>query len=409
MMTQEQNERLTQVGRGTPMGELLRRYWHAIATTADLDADPVRRVRVLGEDLTLFRSEIGELGLIGQRCPHRCADLEYGIPDARGLRCPYHGWLFDAKGRCLEIPFEDRSRTDNAPRRDRISIAAYPVQELGELIFAYLGPKPVPLLPRWDVLARPEFDHAAQIHVLPCNWLQCMDNSADPHHFDYLHAALGNYTLKKLGKPPAMKEQHHLKIAFDRFKYGMMKRRLLEGETEDSDDWRVGHPLLLPTTLAVGRESAPMLQIRTPIDDTHTLHITYSTKRRDAGATRKPIVVSHEELYDKNGKIVPTSIPYQDMLAWVIQGPITDRTQEHLAASDTGVALLRVLLKEALEAVERGEDPMGVVRDPTENTPWITLPREIANLERYEITYAEQYDATEERVEAAEAELAPGE
>ena len=151
-----------------------------------------------------------------------------------------------------------------------------------------------------------------------------------------------------------------------------------------------------------------MLQIRTPIDDTHTLHITYSTKRREPGAAPTPIVVSHEELFDKNGKIVPTSIPYQDMLAWVIQGPITDRTKENLAASDTGVALLRLLLKEALEAVERGEDPMGVVRDPVENTPWIQLPREKANLERYEIKYAGQYDATTQHVAEA-VELAPGE
>lgn len=404
MMTQEENDRLTRVGRGTPMGEVLRRYWHAIATTADLDADPVRPVRLLGEDLILFRSESRQLGLIGDRCSHRCASLEYGIPDPRGLRCAYHGWLFDPKGRCIEIPFEDRRGRDTANQRAQFGIAGYPVQELGELIFAYLGPGPVPLLPRWDVLARPEFDHAAQIHTLPCNWLQCMDNSADPHHFDYLHAALGNYTLKKLGRPPAMKEQHHSKIAFDRFKYGLMKRRLLEGESEDSDDWRIGHPLLFPTTLAVGETEAPMLQIRTPIDDTHTLHITYSTKRRATDVPRKPIAVSHEELFDKNGKILPISIPYQDMLAWVIQGPVTDRTREHLVASDTGVALLRVLLKEALEAVARGEDPIGVVRDPGENEPWISLHRETVARAKFESQYKPNFDATLDAVA-----LAPGE
>ncbi len=395
MMTQEENDRLTRVGKGTPMGELMRRYWHAIATTDDLNKDPVRRVRLLGENLTLYRSESGELGLISERCPHRGADLVYGIPDARGLRCPYHGWLFDKKGRCLEVPYDDRAHPENAEKRhERLGIEGYPVQELGELIWAYLGPEPVPLLPRWDVCARPEFDHAAQIHVLPCNWLQCMDNSADPHHFDYLHAALGNYTLKKMGKPPAMKEQHHIKVAFDRFKYGIMKRRLLEGESEDCDDWQIGHPLLIPTILAVGNVHAPMLQIRTPIDDTHTLHITYSTKRRGPGEQCRKIAVAREKLFNEEGKIVPDSIPYQDMLAWVIQGPITDRTKEHLMGSDTGVALLRRMLDEALEAVERGEDPIGVVRDPKENEPWISLSRETAALTPFDTKYLAQFDYT---------------
>ena len=395
MMTQEENDRLTRVGKGTPMGELMRRYWHAIATTADLDNDPVRRVRILGENLTLYRSESGELGLVAERCPHRGAELAYGIPDTRGLRCPYHGWLFDKKGECLEVPYDDRVHPENADkRRAKLGVQAYPVQELGELIFAYLGPDPVPLLPRWDVLARPEFDHAAQIHVLPCNWLQCMDNSADPHHFDYLHAALGNYTLRKMGKPPAMKQQHHIKLAFDRFKYGFMKRRLLEGESEDSDDWKVGHPLLIPTILAVGNVHAPMLQIRTPIDDTHTLHITYSTKRREVGVAPKPISVVHERLFNEDGKIVPDSIPYQDMLAWVIQGPITDRTQEHLMGSDTGVALLRRMLNEALDAVEGGDDPIGVIRDPAENEPWISLHRETAALQPFNNRYLAQFEYT---------------
>jgi 5,5'-dehydrodivanillate O-demethylase len=386
MMTESENERLTRVGRGTPMGELLRRYWHAIATTVDLDQDPVRRVRLMGENLTLFRSENGELGLVGERCPHRGVDLEHGIPDAKGLRCPYHGWLFDKNGRCLEMPFDDRVR-DNKKNLDRMSIESYPVEELGGLVFAYLGPKPTPLLPRWDLLVRDGFDRGVEIHVLPCNWLQCMDNSADPMHFEYTHAALGNYALKKQGKPPAMKISRHMKIGFDRFKYGLMKRRLLEGESEDVDDWTVGHPLLFPNILAQGAQDAPTLQIRTPIDDTNTLHIRYRTQRRADGVPPRPMKVVHEKLFDENGKIVPNKVPLQDMLVWIAQGPISNRTREHLAASDTGITLYRRMLNEALDAVARGEDPMCVIRDAAENHPWIDLHREQETLKPFESKY----------------------
>ena len=121
MTTQQQNERLTRVGPSTPMGNLLRRYWHPIGTVLDLDKDPVQKVRLLGENLTLYRSERGEYGLLGDRCPHRCLSMEYGIPDERGLRCAYHGWLYDAKGRCLEQPFEDRTLPDN-PYKDKVTI-----------------------------------------------------------------------------------------------------------------------------------------------------------------------------------------------------------------------------------------------------------------------------------------------
>jgi 5,5'-dehydrodivanillate O-demethylase len=383
------------------MGELLRRYWHAIATTVDLDENPVRRVRILGENLTLFRSESGELGLIGERCPHRGVDLEYGIPDAKGLRCPYHGFLFDKMGRCLEIPFDDRTRA-NAAGHQRMNITGYPVQELGGLIYAYMGPQPVPLLPRWDLLVQENFDRGAEIHMLPCNWLQCMDNSADPVHFEYTHAALGNYVLKRQGKPAAMKVANHVKIAFDRFKYGLMKRRLLEGESEDVDDWTVGHPLLFPNILAQGAADAPTLQIRTPIDDTNTLHIRYRTKLRAPGDAPKPFKAVHEKVFNEQGKIVPNKVPLQDMLVWIAQGPISNRTKEHLAASDIGVTLYRRMLGEALDAVARGEDPLGVIRERAENEPWIDLHRETETLKPFESKYNDRLPGNEPVAAAGE-------
>src|SRR5690349_16973858 len=193
-MTAEQNERLTQVGPGTQMGDLLRRYWHVIGTVDELDREPVQRVRLLGEDLTLFRTEAGEYGLVDDGCPHRCISLEWGIPQEKGLRCAYHGWLFSPDGRCLEQPFEEYTNPE-ARFKDKIRIKSYPVEALGGLVFAYMGPQPTPLLPRWDLLVREDLEAMIEIHMLDCNWLQCMDNSMDPIHFEHLHGVFGNYHL----------------------------------------------------------------------------------------------------------------------------------------------------------------------------------------------------------------------
>ncbi len=386
MTTQEQNDRLTRVVPGTPMGNLLRRYWHPVGTALELEKEPVQKVRLLGENLTLYRSERGEYGLVGDRCPHRCLSMEYGIPDERGLRCAYHGWLFDARGRCLEQPFEDRTLADNR-YKDKITIKAYPAQELGGLIFAYLGPEPVPLCPRWDVLVREDVDTVVEIHRLPCNWLQCMENAADPVHFEFLHAAFGNYQLKRLGRPPAMTAARHVKIEFDRFEYGIMKRRLLEGESPDVDDWTTGHPLLFPNILAVGSVHAPTLQFRVPLDDTHTIQFAYRTSVRKPGDAPRPMTVKHANLFSDDGRIVADNIPKQDMVGWVGQGAISDRTQEHLGGSDKGVVLYRKMLMEQMERVERGEEPMAVIRDRGENEPMINIRRERRGWQGFQSQY----------------------
>ncbi|HEX4195520.1 MAG TPA: hypothetical protein VHY80_20595, partial [Stellaceae bacterium] len=168
----------------------------------------------------------------------------------------------------------------------------------------------------------------------------------------------------------------HVKIDFELFKYGIIKRRLLEGEPETSDEWTTGHPLLFPNILAVGGHDAPMLQYRVPIDDTHTIQFGYRTTSRKQGAAARPIVVKHSTLYNDAGKIIADNVPAQDMTAWVGQGPISDRTREHLATSDRGVALYHKLLMEQMDAIERGEEPMALVRDPSENEPMIEIGRE---------------------------------
>ncbi len=124
MLTEQENERLTQVGPGTPMGNLLRRYWHPVATLPDIEREQVMGVRILGEDLVLYKTRKGEMGLIQQRCPHRSASLAYGIPAENGLRCEYHGWVYSPEGCCVEQPFEEMDH-ENANFKDRIRVDAY--------------------------------------------------------------------------------------------------------------------------------------------------------------------------------------------------------------------------------------------------------------------------------------------
>ncbi|HEX6511975.1 MAG TPA: Rieske 2Fe-2S domain-containing protein, partial [Chloroflexota bacterium] len=333
-------------------------------------------------------------------CAHRCMSMEYGIPAEDGLRCAYHGWLWAPDGRCLEQPFEETVNRE-ARFKDKVRIASYPVQELGGLVWAYLGPAPAPLLPRWDLLARDDLDASAEVHHMPCNWLQCMDNSLDPVHFEHLHAVFGNYQLKKLSRPAALFPAKHVKIAFDTFEYGIYKRRLLEGEPETIDDWQIGHPVLFPNILAVGEEHQPRFQIRVPADDTHTTHIWYRTRPCEPGQ-RGPLRVKHGQLYNEDGKIVPDTIPYQDMTAWVGQGPISPRTKEHLGASDTGVILYHKMLFAEMDKVARGEDPLGTIRDRAANEPYIRIRRERVGYEAFRSTYK-----TAEERELAAAKSAP--
>jgi 5,5'-dehydrodivanillate O-demethylase len=383
MLSKEMNERLTRVGPGTPLGTLLRRYWFPIARTPELDEEPVLAVTLLGENLALYRSDSGKLGLVAQRCPHRGASLAYGIPEEGGLRCAYHGWRYDETGQCNEQPAEP----EESSFKDRIKIPAYPVQELGGFVWAYLGPEPVPLLPRWDVLVRDDLDRDIGVTHLPINFLQAMENSMDPIHFEWLHAVYGNYVRKRKGQPPAMTPRRHEQIAFDVFEYGIYKRRLLEGEDPaTSEDWLTGHPVIFPYILAVGDHARPTLQIRVPVDDTHTMHYWYRTEQRASGVPpRATIPISDVPYIHKNGRLVVETINGQDMMAWVTQGDISDRTTERLGTSDKGVILFRNLLLEQIDKVERGKDPMGVIRDPTKNEPFVSIAREKVALGAFEI------------------------
>lgn len=373
MMSAEDNISLTQTSRGTPMGELLRRYWYPIAGITELDVEPTKVVRILGEDLVLYRDRRGKLGLIGKHCPHRRISFEYGIPDERGLRCPYHGWLFDETGRCLEQPAEPAAST----YKDEVCTAAYPVRELGGLVFAYLGPSPVPEVPGWDLLVRDDLVKDIVVQVIDCNWVQIMENSVDPYHTEYLHALQTLYRQERMGRQIAKADGEtamlrHTKIGFDRYERGIIKRRVLEGQTEEGDAWRIGHPVIFPNLLKVGSEGRYNMQFRVPMDDTHTFHVRLNAVVPRDGKTPTPrnaIPVREAEVFDdktKRFKVQTNKDLAQDVMAWVTAGPIMDRSQEHLATSDKGVLLFRRMLREQMELVATGGEPMNVFRDAAE-------------------------------------------
>ena len=363
MVTQEENEFMTRVGPGTPGGELLRRYWHPIAVAQEItEENPTKFVRILCEDLVLFRDKKGNVGLIGDRCPHRGASLSYGRVEERGIACAYHGWLYNTQGHCLETPPEPAESKFHSTVKHK----AYPVQKFVGLYWAYMGPQPAPEIPKYDVLARKDGRRRIRVHPqLDCNWLQAMENSVDPSHLEILHQ-----TLIARGRKPVNSTRGFVDdvdhYEFQTTSYGILKIRTYKNGQVDE------HPLIFPNILRQGKAT----QFRVPIDDTHTIHIHIVFDPTPDGSivdAEEDPQVEYLKPYKEpaNGHYPFTrfdpgmkEVIGQDHMAWETQGPIADRTRERLTTSDRGIIIYREILMENIKKVQQGQDPMGVVRDP---------------------------------------------
>jgi 5,5'-dehydrodivanillate O-demethylase oxygenase subunit len=368
MLDRERNEALTRVGPGTPMGELMRRYWQPIAALSELDDNPTKPVRLMGEDLTLYKDLGGNLGLIDRHCPHRSSDMSYGYVEKCGLRCNYHGWLFDHAGRCIEQPYEEMA-DPNSRFKDKVRIKAYPVEAKAGLVWAYLGPEPRPLVPTWEPFTWPNGFVQIVFSEIPCNWFQCQENSIDPVHFEWMHS---NWKVRLEGRTGPYTPKH-LKVDFDEFEWGFVYKRILENTDDRNPLWTVGRTCLWPNALFTGNH----FEWRVPVDDETTLSVGWFYNRvpRDKEPfEQKTIPYWYSPIKDpKTGRWITSHVMNQDFIAWMGQGAITDRGREHLGLSDRGVIAIRKRFFDDMARIEKGEDPKAVVRDRTRNS-CIDLP-----------------------------------
>ena len=358
MLSAEKNRLLTQVGPGTPMGDLLRRYWMPICGASEFEAVRIKPIRLLGEDLVLYRDLGGRFGLLDRHCPHRRADLSYGLVEECGLRCNYHGWLMDESGRCIERPYDDTISPRNRGKERRMT-TAYPVKEAAGLLWAYMGPPPVPELPVWEPFTWENGFREIVLSDIPCNWFQCQENSCDPVHFEWMHE---NWNARLHGDTASYSAKH-LKLKFEEFNYGFIYRRVREGQREGDPVWTVGRVTLWPNGFYLGNH----FEWRVPIDDENTLSICWFFMRVPKG--REPyrqdtVPTWVSPIRDENGRWISSHVINQDIIAWVGQGRIADRSKENLGASDLGIAMIRKRFFDDLDAIAQGREPKAVIRNP---------------------------------------------
>lgn len=373
MLSRQENDLLTSVGPGTPCGEMLRRYWWPIGFSELVtEKQTPTKVRLLGEDFVLFRDGARRLGLLELHCSHRGTSLEFGRVEDQGIRCCYHGWLYDVAGRCLEQPAEPAE----SAFKDRILHPAYRVQEIAGFIFAYLGPDPAPLLPRYDLFLEENGERVIGAGTEYCNWLQRAENSVDQTHLVALHAP--EYPQMALKRP---------EIGWQKTVYGAKITMHVPGVSKPKHSHWVFPSHTRHTTARKDRVPDHAIRFRVPTDDTTTKTFWLRFTPNDEANRGRPLrlkTVGFED--DKPGIYTRVDDGWwgiashdQDRVAQESQGEIYDRTREHLGASDEGVILLRQTIKESIEAVRQGQDPFWILRSSVENNK-ITFDASMAEI-----------------------------
>jgi nitrite reductase/ring-hydroxylating ferredoxin subunit len=362
------NAVFTEVGPGTPCGEYLRRFWQPVAVSSELGCRPCQ-VKILGEELIAFRDRKGRPGLLSRRCAHRGSSLYYGRVEDEGIRCCYHGWLFDTEGHCLEQPCEP----NGGARREQVRQPWYPVREQYGLVFAYLGPPAkIPLLPRFDTLesipgseqlfarcnvgATGYGDVAVKEPAVPYNWFQFWENNVDPYHVWILHSTISDFPqfahALKVRPQVRFERQGDTSIIYHAY-------REIEGRMMD----RIGQ-CIVPNILSIASVNlvpgpARSVTWAVPVDDTSFLGFSVAVGRelnREFDATiMTPDGKTWSQMSEEEHQVYPG-----DFEAQASQGPITLHSEEHLLESDEGVVMLRKLILKQIAAVRDGRDPEGI-------------------------------------------------
>jgi len=408
-MKPDQNELITRIGPGTPCGAVLRAYWQPVALVDEFEPRldprmaqrPVKALRVLGQDLVLFRDAAGQWGLLDRDCPHRGADLSFGRHEGDGLRCPFHGWKFDAAGRCLETPAEPTG----SKLCERVTQRSYPVLERSGVLFAWFGePGRQPPFPAFDCFAAPASHTFAFKGLWQCNWLQAFEVGIDPAHPSFLHRFLSDAPLDAIGDNAAgkqfrsasagelagerwpmsriMREFHQPELSFESRPWGL-QLTALRPMTEELTHVRVTQAIFPHTFVIPLSETLTITQMHVPVDDTRTYWYSFFTSfagpvDKEAMRQQRLQFISLPDYLPKSGRhnrwgfnadeqrtqtylgMGEEDINVHDQWAVESMGPIQDRTREHLGTSDKVIMANRRTLLKAIETVQAGGTAPGV-------------------------------------------------
>ena len=395
MISQSLNDSLTRVGRGTDAGEVLRRYWQPAALTEELNTKrPVVPVRLLGEDLVLFRDEEGKLGLIQRQCPHRGADMCFGRLEDNGLRCPFHGWHFNRDGQCVEQPAEP----DGSKMHEQIRARSYPVVERAGIVWAYMGPGEAPDFPAFDCFAAPDTHVFAFKGLWECNWLQAMEVGIDPAHASFLHRFLQDEDPKdSYGKQfrdtaadtevpmtKLLRDYPRPEISAEETDFGLKitaLRRMEDGRVHV----RITNQIFPEAICIPMSREMTITQWHVPIDDEncywYSIFTSFKTPVDKVKMREQRIKEHHLPSYaPKKNKAnnygynpdeqetetytgMGMDINVHDQWAVESMGAIQDRTDEHLGKSDTAIIRYRRMLRAAIAAVKEDRDSELLMQD----------------------------------------------
>ena len=393
MISQEDNKLLTHTDPGTLCGNLMRRYWQPVALMEELPRHGAPlTVKILGEELVLFRDDRGSAGLLGLHCSHRGADLSYGRVEDGGLRCIYHGWLYDIHGRCLEQPGEP----GGGAARHEIRHSAYPCQEAGGVIFAYLGPGEPPLLPSYEFLTVPEEHRTVTKIFYHCNYLQGNEGNIDPVHLSFLHQKLAETEADPRRIVPGtdvsdnylLGKDHVPTIEVELADFGL--RIYTVRKTAGGSLYLRTTNFIMPNLSAFGGSTVSdgySVHWHVPIDDSSHYKYVFMFSREkalddalrnkslaeltaDYRLTRSPANRYRQDRASmKTQTFTGMGFNFQahDAFATESAGPTQDRTAEHLVSSDKAIIAARKLLLNAINDVRQGKDPQHVLRDSKRN------------------------------------------